>query len=74
MSGDGGWTVRVCTRRTGMAGGRGPTPGWAGFLWDPGGAAMAERPTGNGAVQGPKVWGSLLLPQPPGGVSVNVGL
>ena len=39
-----------------MAGGRGPTPGWAGFLWDPGGAAMAERPTGNGAVQGPKVW------------------
>lgn len=57
-----------------MAGGPGPTPGWAGLSWDPGGVATAERPTGNGAIQGPKVRGSLLLPQPPGGVSVNVGL
>lgn len=57
-----------------MAGGPVPTLGWAGLPWDAGGAAAAERPTGSGAVQGPKVRGSLLLPQPPGGVSVNVGL
>lgn len=66
--------MRVCTRRTAVAGGPVPTPGWAELPWDPGGGGgTAETPIGNGTVQGPNVGGSLLLPWPSGGMSTSVG-